>query len=190
MHSFIWCLCAVYICAHRPCQYHQKKKTGIGSRAPLKNNHARIADHQPTWVLFQDHLFPGSRQVLWITTRSSHGGSPINPIVANLYMEDFEIKAINSAEQPHRIWKRYVDNTFVVIESAKKEQFLEHINKMDTHIQFTTEDAKVDGSIPFLDTIVMPQSNNSLLSSVYSSPHNQIYTCSGTVIIICQLSAV
>ena len=27
-------------------------------------------------------------------------GSPINPIVANLYMEDFEIKTINSSPQP------------------------------------------------------------------------------------------
>ena len=27
-------------------------------------------------------------------------GSPINPIVANLYMEDFEVKAINTSPQP------------------------------------------------------------------------------------------
>ena len=97
-------------------------------------------------------------------------GSPISQIVANFYMEDFEIKAINTAEHPSRIWKRYVDDTFVVIESAKKDKFLEHINKMDPQIQFTTEDAKADGSIPFLDTLVMPQSDNSLLTSVYRKP--------------------
>ena len=69
-------------------------------------------------------------------------GYPISPIVANLYMEDFDIKAINTAEYPSRIWKRYVDDTFVVTDSARKKMFLEHINNMDPHIQFTTEDAK------------------------------------------------
>ena len=97
-------------------------------------------------------------------------GSPISLIVANLYMKDFEIKAINTAEYPPGIWKRYVDDTHLIIEATKKEGFLEHINSIDLHIQFTTEDAKANGSIPFLDTIVMPQPDNSLLTTVYSKP--------------------
>ena len=61
-------------------------------------------------------------------------GSPISHIVANLYMEDFEIKAISSAVHPPSIWKRFVDDTFVVIESSRKEEFLDHINNLDPHI--------------------------------------------------------
>ena len=99
-------------------------------------------------------------------------GSPISPIVANLFMEDFEIRAINSAVDPPRIWKSFVDDTFVVKDSAKKQNFLEHINNMDPHIQFTSEDAIPDGSLPFLDTIVLPQPDNSLLTSVYRKPPN------------------
>ena len=83
-------------------------------------------------------------------------GSPISPIVANLYMEDFEIKAINTTEYPPRILKRYVDDTCVVIDSARKKRFLGHINNMGPHIQFTAQDAKAEGSIPFPDTTVMP----------------------------------
>ena len=39
-------------------------------------------------------------------------GSPISPIVANLYMEDLETKAIQTALHPPKFWKRFVDVTF------------------------------------------------------------------------------
>ena len=46
----------------------------------------------------------------------------------------------------------------------------------DPHIQFTTEDAKPDGSLPLLNTIVLPQPDNSLLISVYRKPtHTDLY---------------
>ena len=59
---------------------------------------------------------------------------------------------------------------FVVIEATKKQSFLEHINSVDPFILFTTKDARPDGSIHFLDTIVMPQPDGSLLTSVYRKP--------------------
>ena len=103
-------------------------------------------------------------------------GSQISPIVANLYIEDFETKALSSAVHPPSMWKRFVDDTFVVMESSRKEEFLDHINNMDPHIQFTTEDAKPDGSLPFLDTKVLIQPDNSLLTLVYQKPtHTYLY---------------
>ena len=54
--------------------------------------------------------------------------SPIS--MANLCMEDFEIKGINTAEHLPRMWKSYVDDTFVVIESAKR-------NSWSTSIRWT-----------------------------------------------------
>ena len=64
----------------------------------------------------------------------------------------------------------------ICCEAAGKEKFLEHINNIDPHNQFSTEDAKPDGSLPFLDTVVLPQPDKPLLSKVYKkSTHTDLY---------------
>ena len=64
-------------------------------------------------------------------------GSPISPIVANLYMEDLETKAIQSAQNPPSFWRRFVDVTLTIMKSSQVENFLNHLNSIDHHIQFT-----------------------------------------------------
>ena len=76
-------------------------------------------------------------------------GSPVGPIVANLYMEYFEQKALNTAPHFPRFWHRYVDDTFVIQKEIHKQDFLQHINSLDPAIQFTVEDNKEDVAIPF-----------------------------------------
>ena len=90
---------------------------------------------------------------------------PISPIVADLYVEEFEVKAINSSPHTPYLWKRYVDDTFTFIKSAHKREFVDHINSIDQDIQFTSEDSREDGSIPFLDILITqkrwkPQDNS------------------------------
>ena len=103
-------------------------------------------------------------------------GSPISPIVANLFMEDFEIKAISTAPHPPHFWKRYVDDTFTILESSHRRAFLDHINSIDQHIQFTCEEQREDGSIPFLDELVIPDEDGSLNSTVFRKPtHTDLY---------------
>ena len=84
-------------------------------------------------------------------------GSPLSPIIANIYMEEFETRALSTSPNPPTLWKRFVDDTFVVIQTAHKEEFFHHINSIEESIQVTPEDIQADGSLPFLDVLVTPQ---------------------------------
>ena len=99
-----------------------------------------------TYFLFQDQFFD--------QTKGAAMGSPVSPIVANIYMEAFEHRAITIALNPPRIWKRYDDDTFVIQHQSHKEEFFRHFNSVDPTIQFTVEESRPDCSIPFLDTII------------------------------------
>ena len=68
------------------------------------------------------------------------------------------------------MWKRFVDDTCVIIKEAHKQEFLEHINSIDPHIQFTSEDSKPDGSMPFLDMLITPTEDGRLNITVYRKP--------------------
>ena len=91
-------------------------------------------------------------------------------------MDALEHRAINTALNPPRFWRRYVDDTFVVQQQSHKEEFFQHINTVDTSIQFTVEDARLDGFIPPLDILVTPQSDGTFTTKIYRKPtHTDLY---------------
>ena len=112
-----------------------------------------------TYFSFQDQFY---EQV-----EGAAMGSPVNPIVANLFMEYLEQKALSTAPHPPSFWHRFVDDTFVIHKEVNKQDFLQHINSVEPATKFTVEDNKEDGSIPFLDTIAKPEADGSLSITVY-----------------------
>ena len=43
-------------------------------------------------------------------------GSPVSVVIATIYMEEYEEQAITNATCKAKIWKRYVDDTFSVLD--------------------------------------------------------------------------
>ena len=107
-------------------------------------------------------------------------GSPLSSIVVNIYMEQFETKALETAPYPPSHWKRFVDDTPVTLETKHKEEFFQHINAIEEKIQFTVENTSADGSIPFLDTLITAKRDGSLSTSIYRKPTIPTNICSGT----------
>ena len=66
--------------------------------------------------------------------------SPISPLIANLSMEEFEVRTLNSCSHPLSLWLRFVDGTFVINKAEHRQLLLQHINNQDPHMQFTIEE--------------------------------------------------
>ena len=55
-------------------------------------------------------------------------GSPVSAVIASLFMESFEEKAITTSSYEPRIWKRHVDGTFTILDCENVDDFLQHLN--------------------------------------------------------------
>jgi len=84
-------------------------------------------------------------------------------------MEEFEKRAIATATNKPKIWKRYVDDTFTILGKDYVDGFLQHLNGQQPTIRFTME-TENDNTIPFLDTSVSRNSNGLLTTTVYRKP--------------------
>ena len=82
-------------------------------------------------------------------------------------MEEFEVKALSSI--PPSLWLRFVDDTFVINRAEHSHDLLHHINNQDPDIQFTVEPTQ-QGSLPFLDTLVTTETDNTFSTIVYRKP--------------------
>ncbi|MGL5624125.1 reverse transcriptase domain-containing protein [Cetobacterium sp.] len=97
-------------------------------------------------------------------------GSPLSPILADIYMEEFERIVTTRCTIHPKIWIRYVDDTFVIIKKDLIHCFMDRINNIDPHIKFTMETESERGELPFLDCLVQRQADGHLKTTVYRKP--------------------
>ena len=95
-------------------------------------------------------------------------GSPVSPVVANLYMEHLETIIMQSSPLDLKplLWKRYVDDILTIIKVDKVAEFNIFLNTADTtgSIKFTNE-IEEDCSIPFLDILIHRNSESGAITT-------------------------
>ena len=97
--SVLWCICLVHLSPHRSCPQHHQGSIGQGHHPQGNNCHG-------SWVTLSSYWNFVSRTPTFLSKASSMNrwgaamGSPVSPIVANLYMEYLEQKALSTAPHP------------------------------------------------------------------------------------------
>nr|XP_053627747.1 uncharacterized protein LOC128685277 [Cherax quadricarinatus] len=103
-------------------------------------------------------------------------GSPLSPVLANLYMENFKTVLLPTLDVQPSLWLRYVDDIFALWphDSSLFQPFLEALNDLAPSIKFKAE-WESNSLLPFLDFHVH-RSDTGFSFSVYRKPmHSGMY---------------
>ena len=90
-------------------------------------------------------------------------------------MESFEEKAITASFYEPRIWERYVDDTFTILDRKNVDDFSQHLNNQQPSIRFTME-TEEDNKLAFQDTVVLREPDGRLTTSETSRSTSHVTT--------------
>ena len=80
-------------------------------------------------------------------------------------MVNFDKESLETAPHPPGLWMRYVDDTFVILEAQYKDEFFHH-NQL-IRWAYKIHSWNHQSWSVFIDTLVTPQSDGSLSTTVY-----------------------
>ena len=117
------------------------------------------------------------RELLYLCTKNAHFtlnnkthlqvdgvamGSPLGPVLANIFMVELERNIIPTLSNDVFLWKRYVDDTICFIKLTSINKVLETLNSYHKNIKLTIE-TETENKLSFLDVLLIR--NNSLIST-------------------------
>jgi hypothetical protein len=103
--------------------------------------------------------------------------SPLSPVIASFFMEDFEEVRLSRVAFMPTCRFHYMDDTFVIWPHGPKElkNFVNHLNNIHPNIQFTME-TESNSHLPFLDIGIYRRPHGSLGHRVYRKPtHTNLF---------------
>ena len=98
-------------------------------------------------------------------------GSPLGPVLANLFMGHHEGKWVDSySEAKPILYKRFMDDIFCIFKNENEaEMFFDYLNIQHTNIKFTFEKENAN-KLPFLDVNIQKVTDKTFQTSVYRKP--------------------
>ena len=93
-------------------------------------------------------------------------GSPLGPVLANIFMVALEDCLVNSLSKEMPLWFRYVDDTFTFIQKEEITDVIRVLNNFHKDVNFTHEIEK-DNCISFLDVKIKKETNGPFITEVF-----------------------
>jgi hypothetical protein len=115
----------------------------------------------------QDTYFRFNK-LLYNQTEGLAMGSALSPVVANIFLTDFERKHLDTCpiEFKPLFYRRYLDDTFILFKSELQSvNFFQYFNSRHPQICFTKEDEQ-ENKLSFLD-VTVTRTGNSFNTSVF-----------------------
>ena len=97
-------------------------------------------------------------------------GSPLCPVMANIFMLELEQNIIPTLSKDISLWKRYIDDTICFVNSNCISHVLELFNSFHSNIKFTIETEKLN-KIAFSD-ILLVRYKDLIYTTVYCKKTN------------------
>ena len=107
-------------------------------------------------------------QVFYLQKAGMPMGSPISPVICNIFMEYFESELLPTIITNRFTWFRYVDDVFCLVPNEiDLNNFLQRLNSLQQSIKFKIE-VEEENQLPFLDTLCIRDNiNNKIKFTVF-----------------------
>ena len=96
-------------------------------------------------------------------------GSSISVPLAELTMQSIEEDIFDKAPCQIHIWKRYVDDAIAIIPDDSSSIFLNFINSLNPHIQFTI-DREENNQLAYLDLLLRKETDGRITFQIFRKP--------------------